>query len=155
MTWPGNSVSNGGQFLALTFRQQKILMRVSSFKLLSKRDPRLGRIRGGSFGTRSERQIRRISTLDPFFAQNGTHRSPGPDVSSVYCRQRSVSPGPGSYKTPFTIGIKEPNGCFDATRSSLKRFPQPILVGRHQIKGDVLAPGPCDYSPVCGYTTFL
>jgi hypothetical protein len=133
---------------------------MSSFRRHAKRDPRFGRIRGGSFGTRSTKQVRRISSLDPFFAENGTHRTHQVDARSSprsegYGLRRYCTPGPGAYKTPYTLGVTIGLNDCDASRSVLKRFPQPVVSGHRRVRADLLAPGPFDYSPMCGYTSCM
>ena len=140
----------------------------SSFKLHSKRDPRLGRIRGGVIGSRSDRQADMVSSASPFLAEFGTHRPPYGNsiltdgvlnksklnVLVKNGRQWKSGPGPSTNSTGFSMGEPGQVNTRDDSKTVFRRAPRAVLMGDTRKSTERHSPGPCDYSPACGYTSF-
>jgi len=133
-----------------------------------KRDPRLPRIKGGLFGLRSDAMLDRISTASPFF-RTGTHRAPHANsvLNQVFQfdllkfkalkstgRHWKTTPGPGTYRTPFSLNRSHSLDTVNSSRTVVRRSPSAILFGpspRSLI--EVSSAGPFHFSPTCRYTT--
>ena len=134
-----------------------------------KRDPRLPRVKGGSFGIRTDSMLDRISKASPFFAKHGTHRASHAgavltpnsrfDVSKftelkLTGRHWKFTPGPGTYRTPSTFNRAFSADTVSSSRTTHRQAPSARMLGpavRFAEGAD--SPGPFHYSPVCGYTT--
>jgi hypothetical protein len=133
-----------------------------------KRDPRLPRVRGGQFGIKTHSIMDRISSASPFF-RLGTHRAPHGDAylndvgkfdmrkfNSLQLSGRcwKSTPGPGAYRTPYSLNRALSADIVSSSRTICRRSPSAIMFGpSSRAKSDPDSPGPVDYSPACGYTT--
>jgi len=134
-----------------------------------KRDPRLPRIKGGSFGIRTDSMLDRISSASPFFAKYGTHRaSHGGAVLTPLARfdeskfselklsgrNWKLTPGPGTYRTPSAMSRAFSADTVLSSRTTHRQSPSARMLGPSIRFPDFIdSPGPFHYSPVCGYTT--
>ena len=134
-----------------------------------KRDPRLPRIKGGSFGIKTDSMLDRLSTASPFFAKTGTHRAT--HASAVLTslsrfddnkfstlkmsgRHWKLTPGPGTYRTPSALTRAMSADTVLSSRTTHTRSPSARMLGpTNRFPENLDGPGPYHYSPVCGYTT--
>ena len=135
----------------------------------SRRDPRLPRVRGGSFGVRTDSMLDRLSNASPFFSKYGTHRAP--HASAILSplarfdddkfndlilsgRHGKFTPGPGSYRTPYSLQRAASADTVLSSRTTHRRTPNARMLGPSVRFPELQdSPGPFHYSPSCGYTT--
>ncbi len=147
----------------------------SPINKINMRDPRYGRVHGGSIGARRPQELNRLTAASPFFASFGTHRSIYGEAlldplrrldvkESVKLFERGLqwrsTPGPGTYRTPVTVGqgferrSKTPLDCLYLTSVSHIAPPNPGFArAARSTRSRCQTPGSGHHMPTCGYSS--